>query len=113
MIIYIGFSKKSHKLFTNIICREYKHCAPVIIEKNTCKMYQFTKHNKITVINLKYRDIEILKKYGWNFIKYDIKSTPNISDIYAITCVQFTKTFCGIHNIVIQTPDAFLKYLIK
>ena len=112
MIIYIGFSTKTHKILARIICKNFKHCAPVIITKNKCKIYQFTKTNKITIINVKKRDIKILEKYGWQFIRYNTKSVPqNALHIHALTCVQFTKKFCCIKKIAIQTPDALLKYL--
>lgn len=112
MIIYIGFSKKTHKTLTRVVCRNFKHCAPVVIKKNKYKLYQFTNRKNINIIEMKKRDIKILEKYDWQFIKYNIKSVPqNALNIRALTCVQFTKRFCGIEKITIQTPDALLKYL--
>ena len=75
-------------------------------------MYQFTNQNKITIIKITKRDIKILEQYGWKFIKYDVKEIPyNALKIHAITCVQFTKKFCHIKKITIQTPDALFAYL--
>ena len=112
MIIYIGFSPKTHKILAHIICKNFKHCAPVIIIKNKCKLYQFTNRKNINIITLKRRDIKILEQYGWQFVKYKIKSVPqNALNIRALTCVQFTKKFCGIKKISIQTPDSFLKFV--
>ena len=114
MIIYIGFSTKTYKTLARIVCRRFKHCAPVVVTKNKCKIYQFTKTNKITIINVKKRDIKILEQFGWKFVKYSANSLPqNALNIRAITCVQFTKRFCGIEKITLQTPDALLKYLIQ
>ncbi len=110
MIIYIGFSNRSYKLFANIICNKYKHCAPVIKNKDCYEMYQFTNRHTITIIQLQKRDIKILKRYGWVFIKYKSKYVC-AQKTQPITCVQFTKQFCGIHKINIQTPDGLMKYL--
>ena len=114
MIIYIGFSTKTHKTLARIFCRHFKHCAPIIVTKNKYKLYQFTSPKKIAIIQIKQRDIKILMKHGWIFIKYNVKNIPqNALNIHAITCVQFTKKFCDIKKINIQTPDALLKHLIK
>ena len=111
-MIYIGFSTKTHKLCAYMFCHHFKHCAPIVITKNKCELYQFTKPHQITIITLTKRDLKILESHGWKFIKYSAKKAPqNASDIYALTCVQFTKRFCGIKKITIQTPDVFLKYL--
>lgn len=113
MIIYIGFSKRTHKIIAQLLCRNFKHCAPVVIHKNKCEIYQFTNPRTISVISVKKRDIKILEKYGWVFVKYDIKKLPKKSDIFALTCVQYTKKFCGIYQKNIQTPDDLLKYITK
>lgn len=114
MIIYIGFSTKTHKIFARIFCRHFKHCAPVVITKNKCEIYQFTRVNNINVIPIKKRDIKILTAHGWRFVKYNIKYIPrNAIHIHALSCVQFTKKFCGIKKATIQTPDSLLKHLIK
>ena len=114
MIIYIGFSTKTHKTLARIFCRHFKHCAPIVITKDKCELYQFTRPKKISIIQIKQRDIKILMKHGWIFIKYNVKNMPqNILDIRTITCVQFTKNFCSIKKISVQTPDALLNYLIK
>ena len=108
MIIYIGFSSHTHKFISRILCKHFKHCAPVIVSQDKCEIYQFTKPGQITVIPIQQRDLKILEQYGWKFIKYNVNKL-NTSNIHALTCVQFTKTFCNIHKIYIQTPDALLK----
>lgn len=113
MIIYIGFSTKTHKFIAHIICHKFKHCAPIVINKNTCEIYQFTKHKQISIIPIQKRDMKILEKYGWKFVKYNIPRLPNISNINALTCVQFTKRFCHIKRFRIQTPDGLLRYISK
>ena len=111
MIMYIGFSTKTHKFIANIICRHFKHCAPILVNENRCEIYQFTKHNQINIIKIRLRDMKILEKYGWKFVEYDIEKKTEISDIHAITCVQFTKKFCGLRALYTQTPDALFKYI--
>lgn len=114
MILYIGFSTKTHKILARIICRKFKHCAPVVITKNKCKLYQFTNNKNINVIELKKRDIRILQQYGWKFVKYNIKTVPKHAlKTKTITCVQFTKNFCRIKKRTIQTPYALFKYLTR
>ena len=114
MILYIGFSTKTHKLHAKIICRKYKHCAPVIVSNNRVILYQFVRPWYIKAINIKKRDLNILKNHGWKFVKYNIKiaHTVNLNGP-AFTCVQFVKHVCGIKNILIQTPDSLLKYLAR
>ena len=113
-MIYIGFSKRSHKLFARIFCKEYKHCAPILVTRNKCVIYQFTKYKKITAVQIQPKDIETLKHFGWLFIKYNGKITKiHLLKTKCFTCVQFTKIALNIKKFTIQTPDALLKYLTK
>lgn len=109
-MLYIGFSNYSHKLHAKIFCNKYKHCAPVMINKNTVVIYQFVCINKIVKINIQKTDLEALKRHGWIFIQYSKHIQP-ILNSSGLTCVQFTKKVCGIKNIMIQTPLALFKYL--
>jgi hypothetical protein len=109
---YIGFSNKTHKLFARMVCRKYKHCAPITVSGNKTVLYQFERPNRVIAIPIKRRDLTILGYYGWIFIKYDWIIIPEkIRQTRALTCVNFTKRACGIKNIKIQTPDALLKFL--
>jgi len=111
-MIYIGFSTKTHKLYARILCKKYRHVAPIVITKNKCIMYQFVSYKKITLISIKRRDLKILELYGWKFIKYDGKfSLEYALKKSSITCVQFTKNVCGITNMFVLTPDALFRYL--
>ena len=111
-MIYIVFSKKSHKLFAHVLCKNFRHCAPLVIKNNTYTIYQFVRPGKIVLIPIKRRDIEILKKYGWTFIKCN-KNDLILNNLNkrCLTCVQFTKNVCGIRSIKIQTPDRLFSYL--
>ena len=111
-MIYIGFSTRSHKISARIVCRHFKHCAPIICYKNKYILYQFSNKHKITSIQLYPRDLKILKQYGWKFIPYTKQTDIDTAlQNKSLTCVQFTKKFCKIKNIKIQTPDALLKYI--
>ena len=111
-MIYIGFSKSTHKTLARIVCRKFCHCAPVLIKNNRCIMYQFINRNKVSLIHLQKRDLKILKTYGWDFVKYNGKIDPQYAlKSKSITCVQFTKKFCCINNMLIQTPDGLYRYL--
>ena len=111
-MIYIGFSTKTNKLLANILCKTYCHCAPVFITHDKCVLYQFVRYKKIVPIYIRPTDINILKNFGWIFIKYNKHIVTNkILKQNAFTCVQFTKRVLQIHNLAVQTPDALLQYL--
>lgn len=111
-MLYIGFSTKSHKIIAQIVCKHFRHCAPIVIKDGNGIIYQFVNMNNIVKIHIKSRDIKILRQHGWKFIKYNVKISPErVLKTKTITCVQFTKHFCGIKKIAIQTPDAFFKFL--
>ena len=111
-MLYVGFSTQSHKLYARVVCKKYRHCAPLLITNNKCIIYQFISYKKIVPIYIRQRDIEILKHFGWIFIQYDGKfNIRHTLKSKALTCVQFTKHVLNIKNIAIQTPDELLKYL--
>lgn len=112
-MVYVGFSLRSHKKIANIMCKNFKHCAPIIIENENYKLYQFVDRKNISIIKIKKRDLKILEKYGWQFIRYECKPNINLLKTKYLTCVQFTKHTCGIKNITIQTPDKLFRYLSK
>jgi len=111
-MLYIGFSSYSSKNYANIICKKYKHCAPIIVNKNKAVIYQFVRINKIVKIVIKKTDIKKLKHHGWTFVKMSVLPCKKVA-WGCLTCVQFTKYMCGIKNIKIQTPLALFNYLNK
>jgi len=111
-MLYIGFSNYSNKIHARLLCKKYKHCAPIIVTKDNVEVYQFVHINKIVKICIQKNDLQTLKKHGWKLVK--ISTTPdNIRISCGLTCVQFTKKFCDIKNIWIQTPLALFKYLTE
>ena len=109
-MVYIGFSVQSHKLYTQVLCKKYRHCAPVVITKDKCIIYQFVNMFKQEQISIKPRDLHILKQYGWIFIKHNDSFYPN-THFPGLTCVQYTKRICRIKKLNIQTPDKLFKFL--
>lgn len=113
-MVYIGFSTKSHKIIAQIVCKHFRHCAPIFIKNNQGIIYQFVSMNNIVKIHIKLRDIKILELHGWRFIRYNGKFNPDCqSKIKNITCVQFTKRVLGIKKTSIQTPDGLFRFLDK
>lgn len=111
-MLYIGFSNYSHKIHARLFCKKYKHCAPIIVTKDSVAIYQFVCMNKIVKIDIQKNDLQILEKHGWKLVKCP-RDTGNINISCGLTCVQFTKNFCGIKNIWIQTPLALFRYLTE
>ena len=72
-MIYIGFSTKTHKLFARILCRHFRHVAPIVKTKKYCIIYQFIAPGKISLITVNFKDLKILESYGWEFVKYSGK----------------------------------------
>jgi len=111
-MVYIGFSKQSHKLYARVLCKNFRHCAPVIGDGKNFLLYQFVHRNKIAVIPITRRDLSILHKFGWQFIEYRGNINSNIKN-KPWTCVQFTKQVCNIKSVRIQTPYGLFRYLEK
>ena len=111
-MLYIGFSDYSSKHYANMLCKKYKHCAPIIINKDKTVIYQFVHINKIVKIVIRKSDLKTLKQHGWTFVKCRLCPRQNVTP-YCLTCVQFTKKMCNIKNIMIQTPRALFNYLDK
>jgi len=109
-MLYIGFSNYSSKCYANILCKKYKHCAPVIINKKDVIIYQFIRINKVAKILVQKNDIKKLERHGWTFVKIASHTRETLAE-HCLTCVQFTKKMCGIKNITIQTPLALFNYL--
>ncbi|MBR4475362.1 MAG: hypothetical protein IKP05_01620 [Alphaproteobacteria bacterium] len=113
-MIIIAFSENTSKILPRILCRRFRHCAPIICNRNNLIMYQFIRHNKIEQINLRTRDIAILRAYGWRFvyIPSDIQLHTNYL-LNAYSCVDLSKRTIGMKSVFIQTPNALYKYLTR
>lgn len=110
-MIIIGFSTKTSKILPRILCKHFKHCAPIIKVGENFLMYQFVKYNDIKTIPITAQGLELLKRAGWHFIKINTKPVKPFKAYNAVTCVCFTKKFIRIHAPFIQTPDALYRKL--
>jgi hypothetical protein len=109
-MIIVAFTNKTSKILPKLLCRKYKHVAPVLVDKKSMTLIQFVHRKRIVKIKLTWRDIQILKQHGWNFLYLNASTTRQINQS-AWTCVQMVKNLLGITNINIQTPYALYKYL--
>lgn len=112
-MIIIAFAPKTSKKIPQIICSRFKHVAPIILNNKKMSLLQFAGKHNIQHINLKMRDIKILKKHGWKFIFTSNNIPQNFIPDRAWSCVDLTKRALNIKNIFIQTPNALYKYLIQ
>ncbi|MBR6685310.1 MAG: hypothetical protein IKL37_03525 [Alphaproteobacteria bacterium] len=109
-MIIIAASQKTAKTLPRLLCRKWRHVAPIVTHNKELILYQFTHtFRHATPIKIKRRDIAILKKHGWLFIPLPHAQTQaDITQIRAMTCVSFTKCVIGIKNLSIQTPGQLI-----
>lgn len=110
-MIIIAFSDKTSKILPNILCKNFKHCAPIIITGKRIVFWQFVSPNKIKKIQLSENHIKTLQSFGWQFVW--LKNVKPCKFSHPLTCVQFVKQIVGIKKIWIQTPDALFKMFDK
>ena len=113
-MIIIAFSENTSKILPRLLCRRFRHCAPIVCNKKDLTMYQFIKHNHIAAIHLTSRDIAILRTHGWKFI-YVSPEDPihTFYPKFTFSCVGLCKHALGIKSIFIQTPYALYKHLVQ
>lgn len=110
-MIIIAFSKKTSKFLPRIICRNFKHCAPIIVTNGTMYMLQFTSPKRIYKIPMDNRAIRTLGAHGWKFV-YVPRSLPaDFCACAAFSCVDLSKRALRLHAPRIQTPDSLYRYL--
>lgn len=112
-MLIIGFTSKTSKILPHVLCRKWRHCAPILTCPNdgTMIMYQFVRRGKIAQIKLHLRDIKLLHAAGWRFIYLPITPQSNFTH-GAWTCVDMTKRAIGISAPFVKTPNALYKKLI-
>lgn len=111
-MIIIAFSNKTSKFIPNILCRKFKHVAPIVPRGNKLIMFQFIAPGRIEKIALRVRDIKILKTHGWRFVYIDGATLAHdFNPYHARSCVDLAKQAIGLHNWRIQTPYALYKNL--
>ena len=110
-MIIIAFSNKTSKILPRILCRRFRHCAPIVRDGKRLVMYQFANLRNITKLELRNRDIAVLRAHGWQFIYIPTDVSHDFNPNRAYSCVDLSKRAIGIHNIFIQTPYALYKYI--
>lgn len=110
-MIIIAFSENTSKILPRILCRHYRHCAPIVCNDKDLIMYQFIKRNRITKIHLHPRDIVILRQHGWAFIYISPVTNVNLDYVSAYSCVDLSKRALKLKSMFIQTPYALYKHL--
>ena len=108
-MVIIAFSRHTSKILPRVICRHFRHCAPILRYGNKLVMYQFTNTHNITKIDLQNRDIAILRTHGWRFIYVPTDAPHDFDTIHAYSCVDLSKRALGIHRPFVQTPYALYK----
>lgn len=114
-MIIVAFCTQTSKFLPRVLCRHFRHCAPIITAPGAKKplvMYQFVTRHKIARLALDVRDMNTLRRHGWKFVCIP-NATPQTDNMRGITCVDFTKHVIGIRRARIQTPDALFKYIQK
>ena len=111
-MVIIGFAPKSSKILPNIFCKNFKHCAVLVRNKNGFTMYQFSSHAHVTEIFIQSRDIRILGTYGWRFVYVPRDVNPRFNPHNAWTCVGMAKKSIGMRAPMVQTPDALYKKIM-
>ncbi len=112
-MIIVAFCDKTSKKLPRILCKKFKHTAPILVHKDKIIMYQFIKRKNVKKIILQMRDLKILQKYGWRFVYIIGSVSYDFININAMTCVNFTKAVIGLKKNTIQTPLALYKYLTQ
>lgn len=112
-MIIIGFSEKTSKILPRIICRRFKHCAPIIPMGRDMIMYQFSSPGCITKIQINMHGIRRLQLHGWQFIYLPIDAPAQFDLMNAFSCVDLSKRAIRMHAPGILTPDALYKHLQK
>lgn len=114
-MIIIAASNKTNKTLSRLLCKNWKHVAPIVANNDKLTLYQFTRAwRHATPIKLQWRDMKILEQHGWIFIPLSYTQTnTNIEKIRAVTCVAFTKRAIGLSDIKIQTPNQLIKATIS
>ncbi len=109
-MIMIGFSKKTSLFWTNLLCKQYKHCVVIFPASDEYILMQIATDG-IHCIPLNDSGLYKLKSAGWVFLKTHKHS--NKKPICFISCVGFVKSVLGINKPFIWRPDDLFMYIKK
>lgn len=107
----IAFSTRTSKILPRLLCRRFRHCAPILCTHGARPfvMYQFVRRRFVAKIRLAHRDINILRANGWEFICVPRAPTPREHWQQAFSCVDMTKRAMGMYAPLVQTPNGLYK----
>ncbi len=113
-MIIIAFCEKTSKFLPRVLCRRFKHCAPIVATSDHGRqfvMHQFIRPGHIIQIGMNVRDMNLLRRRGWVFIQTN--EIPNNNWHGAITCVDLCRHVMGWRRRLLQTPDGLYKQLMR
>lgn len=110
-MMIIAFSDKTGKMLPRVVCKKFKHCAPIVRTDCGLVMYHFVRRGHIYKIKLRDCDIRRMTQMGWKFCYINGECNRYFNPHHAMTCVGLTKRAIGIHRWQIQTPDSLYRYL--
>ncbi|MBR2286131.1 MAG: hypothetical protein IJ866_01600 [Alphaproteobacteria bacterium] len=110
-MIIIAFSPNTSKVLPRLLCRRFRHTAPIFQTGKKLIMYQFVRYGHIEKIYLTTRDISILRAHGWQFVYVPIDAPSDFHTHHAHSCVGLSKCALGLRARFIQTPLGLYRYL--
>ncbi len=112
-MVIIAFCTKTSKILPRVICRHFRHCAPIVPAMHGANhpwvMYQFVRRGTVIQIPLSTRDMNILRAHGWVFMH--VNTTPNTKISNVRTCVDLSQHVIGRNPRWYQTPDGLYREL--
>ena len=112
-MVIIAFSEKTSKILPRIVCRRFRHCAPIIPVGKNMIMYQFSAPGQITQIDINMHGIRRLRAAGWHFVYVPCDAPAKFENESALSCVDLSKRALRIHAPWLLTPDGLYKHLQK
>lgn len=109
-MIIIAFSTHTSKILPRILCRNFRHCAPIVPTAHGLVMYQFVRHKHVARIKLRPRDLSILYRHQWRFIFIPVDASPDFYShiMHVHTCVGLCRAALR-HKYRAITPDALYR----
>ena len=111
-MIIIAFSTKTSKFLPRLFCKNFRHCAPIIIsgrDADAPYMLQFTAPGRIYKLNMTGDAVKRLQTFGWKMVYTSGALPMNCNVMRAHSCVDLCKRVLQLRAPLIQTPDALYR----